>query len=51
MLAGKARALLVLFLLAGCSRLTADAYQQKLRPHLTTFADGEVSVKQGGLGG
>jgi hypothetical protein len=46
-LAGKARAVLVVLLLAGCSRLTAEAYQDKISSHLTTFADGEVRVKQG----
>jgi hypothetical protein len=47
MLAGKARALLVVALLAGCSRLTEDEYREKISSHLTTFADGEVSVKKG----
>jgi hypothetical protein len=47
MLAGKARVVLVLFLVAGCSRLTPEAYQEKISSHLTTFADGEVRIKQG----
>jgi hypothetical protein len=47
MLASKVRAVLAIALLAGCSRLTEDEYRQRISPHLTTFADGEVTVKQG----
>jgi hypothetical protein len=47
MLAGQARVLLVVLLLTSCSRLTPEAYQARISSHLTTFADGEVSVKQG----
>jgi hypothetical protein len=47
MLAGKERAMLVVALLAGCGKLTEETYREKISSHLTTFADGELRVKEG----
>jgi hypothetical protein len=47
MLAGKERAVLVVALLAGCGKLTEETYREKISSHLTTFADGELRVKEG----